>query len=199
MTRFAAIGSALLLVSTSACDAGAPPNAPQPAPQDVQEGTGSQTSLQELGGLPIPSPAPVIEIKADGAPRRVAFTAGPSVTIEPLKITGRKPGVVAECAVRLGGQLIDTIGAEGSPSEALSCARLTDAGALPPDGTRRRIGLIYLAGSPNVDHQVAVLLVENESGRWSRDDVAFERFAEAGVNTLASIKASKASKADRQR
>ena len=120
------------------------------------------------------APDPV-RTSADGQPRQIAFAAGERLTVTPLRIVGRKAGVVAECAVRIGGREIVTIGAAGSPTEALICDRLAEIGALPPIGERRRLGLIYNAGSPNTEFRAPVVLVEATDG-WAVDEPAFERF-----------------------
>ena len=192
MTRPAPRASALLLLSAASC--GASPSSPetaQPATSASAQAVdgpsaASKTQPTGLAGIAFPSSTPTsnMETEADGAPRRIAFPAGSPVVIEPVKVRGRRAGVVAECAVRIDGRVIATVGEQGSATEVLECHRLEDAGALPPEGDRRRLGLVYSAGSPNTGHRVATMLVEDEGGRWALDDAAFERFAEAGADRI---------------
>lgn len=162
---------AMLTIATlaAACGCGAAPRAPdRPA-----------TRVTSPTAAPAPAPSPAGDAgvaRPDGGPRRVAFAAGAPVLIEPLLITGRKPGVIAECAVRVAGQELVTIGGADTPTEVLECHGLRAAGALPPAEGHRRLALIYATGSPNVDYRTPVVLVEGAGGAWAIDDTAFDLF-----------------------
>ena len=182
---------------------------PSPAPKraEVTMASASSTAVIPAQAREVASASAVVpsatqsdvpdgQIEADGSTRRIAFEGGESLAIEPVRITGRKPGVVAECAVRITGRVIVTIGEAGSKTEVFECHRLLALGAVPSDQGRRRLGLIYEAGTPNAMFRTPVVLTEQADSRWLFDEAAFERFE--GTPATRSIRAMAKVLSDRQ-
>lgn len=120
--------------------------------------------------------AQVADTSMDGAARAIRFSDGSTVQLQGLKIDVREGLSDGKCAVSIGDQRIDTVGS--GELEVYTCGALVDAGALPPTGDARRIGLIYRVSSPNAQFQTALILID-QNGKWTLDAESAGAFDDA--------------------
>lgn len=160
-----------LLSATSTCGVASSPSVQRKSSGEITSATTPHGSLPAaLSG------DGQIRSKPDGTARTIALPTGNPVAVVPLLITGRKPGIVAECAIRIAGREVITIGGVDTATEALLCYGLREAGALPSANGLRRIALVYATGSPNVVYRTPVVLVEAAGNGWAVDESIFDRF-----------------------
>jgi hypothetical protein len=122
-----------------------------------------------------------IAIEPDGPIRTITFADGTNTTVEPIRIIGRPSGFFdTDCAVRIDGGLIFTIGEEGTGTELLACYKLKEIGVLPDANNMRQFGLIYQTASLNADVINSIVLIEISPGNWAIDDAAFQKMEGSG-------------------
>jgi hypothetical protein len=100
------------------------------------------------------------------APLSIRFADGRRATLIASKRDGKRGVSVAQCAVTIDRQPIETVGS--GDTESYSCDALAAAGRLSPAGHARRIGLIYRVSSPNAHFNTALIVIEH-AGRWTLD------------------------------
>jgi hypothetical protein len=120
-----------------------------------------------------------IEIEPDEPIRTVKFADNTKVVVEPIRIIGRSgDGAYGECAIRIDGGLLVTVGEEGSETEVLLCFGLKEIGALSNAKGIRQIGLIYYVGTRNNDFTNAIVLTEINPGNWAINEAGFGKMDE---------------------
>jgi hypothetical protein len=129
----------------------------------VAEESVAPAAAQTAAGGDVSAFGPEGEISIDKAVRPVRLADGSALTLTPVRIVGRLPGITAQCGVLIDGQAIVTIGL--GDLEAYGCRSLVEAGPLSGD----RIGLIYDVSSPNVSFRTALILAKDAAGKWAID------------------------------